>query len=107
MAVNEGMDLPMLPVIIIASRTSGSKAHIQRRGRCLRFEEGKESYVFNLYIADTQDEKWLRSSQSTTDPSRIKWGGSLDETIKIINNGSFENTNQKESPKACFTTKNI
>jgi len=82
-AVNEGMDIPKLPNIIIASRTSGAKAHIQRRGRCLRFEQGKTSYVFNLYLPGTQDEKWLRSSQNTTDPSRIIWVKNIDEIIKL------------------------
>ena len=87
-AVNEGMDIPKLPNIIIASRTSGAKAHIQRRGRCLRFQEGKISYVFNLYLPGTQDEKWLRSSQKTTDANRIKWVKNLNETKEIIK--SFE-----------------
>jgi|19_taG_2_1085344.scaffolds.fasta_scaffold00231_31 superfamily II DNA or RNA helicase len=83
-AVNEGMDIPKLPNIIIASRTSGAKAHIQRRGRCLRFQEGKTSYVFNLYLPGTQDEKWLRSSQKTTNANRIKWVKNLNETKEII-----------------------
>ena len=84
MAVNEGMDLPKLPVIIIAARTSGIKAHIQRRGRCLRFEPGKKSYVLNLYIANTQDEKWLRKSQSTTNPNNVMWCKDIDEVEKYI-----------------------
>jgi len=84
MAVNEGMDIPKLPTIIIASRTSGAKAHIQRRGRCLRFEEGKTSYIFNLYVANTQDEKWLRKSQSTTAMTRICWVDDLTEVKAII-----------------------
>ena len=85
MAVNEGMDLPKLPVIIIAARTSGAKTHIQRRGRCLRFEEDKVSYVFNLYLKDTQDEKWLIKSQSTTDPDNIISVTSINEVIDKIN----------------------
>ena len=84
MAVNEGMDLPKLPAIIIASRTSGPKAHIQRRGRCLRFEPGKTSYVFNLYVANTQDEKWLRKSQATTNPDNIVWVNSIEEAKSRI-----------------------
>lgn len=84
MAVNEGMDLPKLPVIIIAARTSGAKTHIQRRGRCLRFEEGKVSYVFNLYLKDTQDEKWLIKSQSTTAPENIIFVNSVDEVVEKV-----------------------
>ena len=85
MAVNEGMDLPKLPVIIIAARTSSAKTHIQRRGRCLRFEEGKVSYVFNLYLKGTQDEKWLIKSQSTTAPENIISVNSIDELINKVN----------------------
>jgi len=92
MAVNEGMDLPKLPVIIIAARTSGAKNHIQRRGRCLRFEEGKVSYVFNLYLKDTQDEKWLMKSQSTTDPDNIISVNSVDEVLEKVNNLNKELT---------------
>jgi superfamily II DNA or RNA helicase len=92
MAVNEGMDLPKLPVIIIAARTSGAKNHIQRRGRCLRFEEGKVSYVFNLYLKDTQDEKWLMKSQSTTDPDNIIFVNSVDEVLEKVNNLNKELT---------------
>jgi len=84
MAVNEGMDLPKLPVIIIAARTSGAKTHIQRRGRCLRFEEGKVSYVFNLYLKDTQDEKWLIKSQSTTAPENIIFVNSVNEVVEKV-----------------------
>jgi superfamily II DNA or RNA helicase len=110
LAVNEGMDLPKLPVIIIAARTSGAKAHIQRRGRCLRFEEGKTSYVFNLYVAETQDEKWLRSSQSTTDPSRIVEVNNINALKKIINGAETKNevtkSVYKEKSKTFkFTTK--
>jgi superfamily II DNA or RNA helicase len=79
MAVNEGMDLPKLPVIIIASRVSSPKVHIQRRGRCLRFEEGKLGIIFNLYIPGTQDEKWLMRAQQTTNKLNIKWVKSLDD----------------------------
>jgi len=81
MAVNEGMDLPKLPYIIIASRVSSPKVHIQRRGRCLRFEEGKTGAVFNLYISGTQDEKWLRTAQATTNYQNIKWINSLKEIV--------------------------
>jgi superfamily II DNA or RNA helicase len=72
MAVNEGMDLPKLPVIIIAARTV--------------------SYVFNLYLKDTQDEKWLMKSQSTTDPDNIIFVNSVDEVLEKVNNLNKELT---------------
>lgn len=69
----EGMDLPKLPAIIIHSRNSSPKSHIQKRGRCLRFEEGRISEVWNLYIPHTQDWKWLMAAQSTTNKNNIVW----------------------------------
>ena len=107
LAVNEGMDLPKLPVIIIASRTSGAKAHIQRRGRCLRFQEDKTSYIYNLYVASSQDEKWLRSSQATTDPSRIRWVNNINDILKQRNNETTKDSHNKESRAVHFSTKNI
>ena len=104
LAVNEGMDLPKLPVIIIASRTSGAKAHIQRRGRCLRFEENKTSYVFNLFVANSQDEKWLRSSQSTTDSSRIVWVDSIDD-LKIQKNEIVKNIHKENVKSFKYSTR--
>ena len=69
----EGMDLPKLPAIIIASRNSSSKSHIQKRGRCLRYEENRVSAVYNLYIPDTQDWKWLMAAQVKTQKKNIVW----------------------------------
>ncbi len=76
----EGMDLPKLPAIIIASRNSSPKSHIQKRGRCLRYEEGRISAVYNLYIPATQDWKWLMAAQATTDKKNIIWTSLTDIT---------------------------
>lgn len=82
--VEEGIDLPSLPVIINTSRVSSPKSHIQKRGRCLRYEDNKTSFIFNLYIKNSQDEKWLRSAQSTTDTKRIKWVSNIEEVKQDI-----------------------
>ena len=79
----EGMDLPKLPAIIIASRNSSSKSHIQKRGRCLRYEEDRVSAIYNLYIPDTQDWKWLMAAQVKTQKKNIIW-----TTLKELTNGT-------------------
>ena len=85
----EGLDIPKLPAIINASRTSSPKSHIQKRGRCLRFEYGKISFIFNLYVDNTQDQKWLESAQSTTDKRRIKWMESIEDVRNDIRINNF------------------
>lgn len=44
--------------IILGTDSSEIKA-VQRRGRCIRFEEGKKAEIFNLVIADTVESKWF------------------------------------------------
>jgi hypothetical protein len=50
----------------------------------LRYEDNKTSFIFNLYIKNSQDEKWLRSAQSTTDTKRIKWVSNIEEVKQDI-----------------------
>ena len=47
---------------IICGLTSKSLTMIQRVGRLLRFQENKVGTIIILYIKDTQEEKWLKSS---------------------------------------------
>ena len=46
--------------------TSTSRQDLQRTGRAIRFAPGKTGLIVNLYIKDTQDEKWLRNRQKKT-----------------------------------------
>jgi superfamily II DNA or RNA helicase len=62
-ALNEGMNVPDISMAIIASGTSKTKDLIQRIGRVVRWEEGKQALIFHLYIEDSQEEKWVSSSQ--------------------------------------------
>lgn len=64
-ALDEGLDVPGVEMAIICSGTSGSRQNIQRTGRAIRFQPGKKAYIINLYIKDTQDEKWLRERQKS------------------------------------------
>ena len=62
-ALNEGMNVPDISMAIIASGTSKTKDLIQRIGRVVRWEEGKQALIFRLYIENSQEEKWVSSSQ--------------------------------------------
>lgn len=62
-ALNEGMNVPDISMAIIASGTSKTKDLIQRIGRVVRWEEGKQALIFHLHIENSQEEKWVSSSQ--------------------------------------------
>ena len=61
--MNEGVNVPDISMAIIASGTSKVKDLIQRIGRAVRWEEGKQALIFHLFIEDSQEEKWVSSSQ--------------------------------------------
>ena len=63
MSLNEGANLNDVSLAIIASGTSKEKDFIQRLGRSVRLQEGKEAYMIRLYIPGTKDEDWMNSSQ--------------------------------------------
>jgi superfamily II DNA or RNA helicase len=65
-ALDEGFDVPGVEMALICSGTSSERQNIQRTGRAIRFQEGKTGYIVNLYVKDTQDEKWLRSRQKSS-----------------------------------------
>lgn len=65
-ALNEGFDVPGVELALICSGTSSERTNIQRTGRAIRFQEGKTGYIVNLYVKNTQDEKWLRSRQKSS-----------------------------------------
>ena len=62
-ALDEGANLPRVTYAIIAAGTSKEKSQIQRLGRIIRYEDGKEALLIRLYAKGTKDEQWLRTSQ--------------------------------------------
>lgn len=62
-ALNEGANLKDVSLAIIASGTSKEKDFIQRLGRSVRLQPGKQAIMIRLYVKGTQDEKWMESSQ--------------------------------------------
>ncbi|MEK6861678.1 MAG: helicase-related protein, partial [Nanoarchaeota archaeon] len=62
-ALDEGLNIPNLKFAVIAAGTSKERSFIQRLGRIIRLLPGKKAILIRLYVKETQDEKWLKSSQ--------------------------------------------
>lgn len=58
--LDEGIDVPDCDTAIVMSGTSSVRQFIQRLGRILRPAVGKSATLYELYIKDTVDAKWLR-----------------------------------------------
>tara|TARA_R100000951_G_scaffold26046_1_gene22057 strand:- start:1097 stop:2260 length:1164 start_codon:yes stop_codon:yes gene_type:complete len=61
-ALNQGFDVPDANMGIMCGITSKSLSMIQRVGRLIRFKEDKVGEIIILYVADSQEEKWLKSA---------------------------------------------
>ena len=81
-ALDEGFDVPGVELAIISSGSSSPRQDVQRTGRAIRFVEGKVGYIINLYMPDTQDEKWLRARQKKS--INVEWHQSIDDVLYII-----------------------
>ena len=58
--LDEGLDVPAVNEIHIIGGSSVKRQTIQRIGRGLRAQDGKQAKVIQYYIKDSQDEVWLR-----------------------------------------------
>jgi superfamily II DNA or RNA helicase len=68
-ALDQGSDFPDVMIGIIASSTSNPTQHTQRVGRILRdfinkYGDKKLALIINLFIRNSQDEKWLKKRQT-------------------------------------------
>ena len=70
-ALNQGFDVPNANMGIICGITSKSLSMIQRIGRLVRFKEGKVGTIIILYVADSQEEKWLKNA--TKNLNNVIW----------------------------------
>ena len=82
--LEEGFDLPNLQLGVTWSRTSKTLGAVQKLGRILRFHPGKTAYFIELYVPDTQDEKWLKSS--LRNQKNVLYLKSIDQLYSIIEN---------------------
>ena len=76
-ALNHGFDVPDADMGIICGVTSKSLSMIQRVGRLIRFQENKIGRIVILYVKDSQEEKWVKSSVKNLD--NIKWLSSIND----------------------------
>lgn len=82
-ALNEGFDVPNSSLGIIAGSTSSRITFIQQLGRVVRFVEGKNAIMINLYTPDTQEEVWVKKRTVDIDPALIV-DCTINEFFKII-----------------------
>jgi len=54
--LNEGVDIPAANVGIVLSGTGTVKENVQRLGRILRKQEGKEAVLYEVVSRDTAEE---------------------------------------------------
>jgi superfamily II DNA or RNA helicase len=81
-ALDEGFDVPGVELAVISSGSSSPRQDVQRTGRAIRFVEGKVGYIVNLYMPDTQDEKWMKARQKNS--TNIQYVQSLDQAIYLM-----------------------
>ena len=55
--LNEGVDMPAAEVAIVLSGTGTVREHVQRLGRILRPQEGKQAVLYEVVAADTAEMK--------------------------------------------------
>jgi len=78
--LDAGVDITGLNLGICAAGSSKTLQSIQRLGRSIRLNKDNTiAYYFNLYIKDTQEEKWL-DSRCYNIPN-VEWITSLKEII--------------------------
>ena len=65
-ALDEGFDIEGIELAMVTSGTSTERQFTQRIGRSIRFVPDKIALIVNLYIRNTQDERWTRKRQRTT-----------------------------------------
>jgi superfamily II DNA or RNA helicase len=55
--LNEGVDIPSADVAIVLSGTNTVREHVQRLGRILRPQAGKQAILYELVVAGTSEER--------------------------------------------------
>lgn len=78
-ALDEGFDCKDIELGIIHSGSSVKRQGIQRIGRIIRTYKNKFAIIINIYVKNSQDEKWLNSRLKGLPPSKIRWIDKLEE----------------------------
>ena len=61
-ALNQGFNVEGAEIGIICGLTSKALTMIQRIGRLLRYKENKIGKIVIVYVADSQEDKWLKNA---------------------------------------------
>lgn len=78
-ALDQGVDIEDIDMSLVCSGTSSALQALQRTGRQIRAKEGKRACEINMYIRDTQSEKWLRKRQRKHPRLTINYISDLNE----------------------------
>lgn len=82
--LDEGADLPTLSFSLVHSASSSQRQDIQRRGRTIRRKEnGGLAINIQIYIPDTQDEKWLKKRLKGI--PNVRYVGTVDDLYTDVN----------------------
>lgn len=95
--VIEGMDVKGLSVAINLGLDSSEIKAVQKLGRIIRFEEGKEAEMFNIVINNTAEVAWFKNSHKNTNYITID-----EQNLKKILNSEEYNEYSKPIPKLSF-----
>jgi len=82
-AIDEGVDIIATQFILQTAYSSTIRQDTQRGGRGKRIDSlnpDKVTLIVNLYVAESQEERWLRSKQSEL-TSTIYWVNSVEEIV--------------------------
>lgn len=78
-ALNAGFNVPSCSLGICASGNSKWLDFIQRQGRVIRKTDDKIAIFVNLYIAGTQEAKWVLKRTKIINPNYLKWIKTIQE----------------------------
>jgi superfamily II DNA or RNA helicase len=67
--LNEGVNIPAAAIAIVLSGSGSTREHIQRLGRILRHQEGKEAILYEVITAGTAEE---RISERRSDANQFR-----------------------------------
>lgn len=93
----EGLDVKGLSVAINLGLDSSEIKAVQKLGRIIRFEEGKEAEMFNIVINNTAEVSWFKNSHKNTNYITID----EQNLKKILNNEEYDEYS-KPIPKLSF-----
>ena len=73
-ALDEGVDIPEAEVAVIAAATNSRRQRIQRIGRVVRKNPGKDTArIYSVYATDSERDILLQESNSFAGVAKVKW----------------------------------